>query len=80
MWKLKSSSSPIAAIGRGEREQEQHDPEREEEDPVAGHRGPTPAQRASPHRVRDRREQDGRELQRVESPVGQHTTTLGSRP
>ena len=52
----------------GEREQEQHDPQPEEEDPVAGHRRPAATQGASPHRVRDRSEQDGRELQRVESP------------
>jgi hypothetical protein len=44
--------------GRYERDQEQHDPEREEEDAVAGHGRPAAAQRASAHRVRDRCEQD----------------------
>ena len=32
MWKLKSSSSPIAAIGEANASSEQHDPEREERD------------------------------------------------
>ena len=64
--------------GGGEREQKQRDPQPEEKDPVAGHGRPAAMQGASPHRVRDRCEQDGRELQRVESPVGQHVSTLGS--
>ena len=66
--------------GRGEREQEQRDPEREKEDSIAGHGRPAAAQRARPHRVRNRGEEDGRELQRIESPVGQHLSTLGSGP
>ena len=53
MWKLKSSSSPIAATGEAKAKRSSSDPGREQDDAPGGDRRAAAAQRPGAHRVGD---------------------------
>ena len=83
MWKLKSSRSPIAAIGEAKASTRSDEAEREEELPPARGGLPARAQRPDAAPVRERDERERRELERVERPRRErgrvHAFTLESR-
>ena len=54
---------------RGDRDDEEQDPEREERHSPAGHRLPALGEGPRPHAVGDRDQHDRRELERIERPA-----------
>ena len=71
MWKLKSSSSPIAATGEANATSSSTSPSAKSATRQRGTGVPRRAQRPCARRVGDARERDRRELERVERPVRQ---------